>query len=89
LAGRAVGRHFRLIRRTPMHDWHVQNGAKMIEVGLWKRPWFYRSAGASVDEAYVAEMRFVREDAGICDISTLGRSTCKVPTLSNSSTAST
>jgi glycine cleavage system aminomethyltransferase T len=56
-----------------MHDWHVQNGAKMIEVGLWKRPWFYRSAGASVDEAYVAEMRFVREDAGICDISTLGK----------------
>jgi heterotetrameric sarcosine oxidase alpha subunit len=73
LAGRAVGRHFRPLRRTPMHDWHLENGAEMIEVGLWQRPWFYRSAGATVAEAYVAEMRFVREAAGICDISTLGK----------------
>ena len=73
LAGRAVGQHFRPIRRTPMHDWHVANGAEMIEAGLWKRPWFYRSAGPTAAEAYVAEMRFVREAAGICDISTLGK----------------
>jgi heterotetrameric sarcosine oxidase alpha subunit len=73
LAGRAVGRHFRPIRRTPMHAWHLENGAEMIEAGLWKRPWFYRSAGATVAEAYIAEMRFVREAAGICDISTLGK----------------
>jgi methylglutamate dehydrogenase subunit C len=73
LAGRAVGQHFRPIRRTPMHDWHLENGAEMIEVGLWQRPWFYRAAGATVAEAYVAEMRCVREAAGICDISTLGK----------------
>jgi heterotetrameric sarcosine oxidase alpha subunit len=73
LAGRAVGQHFRPIRRTPMHDWHLENRAEMIEAGLWKRPWFYRSAGATVAEAYVAEMGFVREAAGICDISTLGK----------------
>jgi methylglutamate dehydrogenase subunit C len=73
LAGRAVGQHFRPIRRTPMHDWHLENGAEMIEVSLWQRPWFYRAAGATVAEAYVAEMRFVREAAGICDISTLGK----------------
>jgi methylglutamate dehydrogenase subunit C len=73
LAGRSVGQHFRPIRRTPLHDWHLQNGAEMIEVGLWLRPWFYRSNGADANEAYVREMRAVREAAGLIDISTLGK----------------
>jgi sarcosine oxidase subunit alpha len=73
LAGRAVGRHLQPIRRTPMHGWHVANGAHMLEVGLWLRPWFYRGSGRDVDEAYVAEMRAVREAAGLIDISTLGK----------------
>ncbi|UCI09691.1 sarcosine oxidase subunit alpha family protein [Mesorhizobium sp. B1-1-8] len=73
LAGRAVGHHFKPIRRTPMHDWHVANDAEMLEVGLWMRPYFYRAAGSDVNEAYVAEMRMVREAAGLMDISTLGK----------------
>ncbi|GLR54455.1 sarcosine oxidase subunit alpha family protein [Shinella yambaruensis] len=73
IAGRAKGHHFRPFRRTPMHDWHVANGADMLEVGLWMRPWYFRSFGADVDEAYVAEMRHVRSAAGLMDISTLGK----------------
>ncbi|MDX8524169.1 sarcosine oxidase subunit alpha family protein [Mesorhizobium sp. MSK_1335] len=73
LAGRAVGHHFKPFRRTPMHDWHVANGAEMLEVGLWMRPYFYRPAGSDVNEAYVAEMRTVRGAAGLMDISTLGK----------------
>lgn len=73
LAGRSVGRHFRPVRRTPMHDWHIANGAEMVEVGLWMRPWYYRASGRDVNEAYVAEMRNVREAAGLTDISTLGK----------------
>lgn len=73
LAGRAVGHHFKLFRRTPMHDWHQANGAEMLGVGLWMRPWFYRNSGRDVNEAYVAEMRMVREAAGLMDISTLGK----------------
>jgi len=73
LAGRAVGHHFRPVRRTPMHDWHVANGARMLEVGLWMRPYFYRASGRDVNEAYVAEMRAVRGSAGLMDISTLGK----------------
>ncbi|MDX8515861.1 sarcosine oxidase subunit alpha family protein [Mesorhizobium captivum] len=73
LAGRAVGHHFKPFRRTPMHDWHLGNGAEMLEVGLWMRPYFYRAAGSDVNEAYVAEMRTVREAAGLMDISTLGK----------------
>ncbi|MER8726210.1 sarcosine oxidase subunit alpha family protein [Mesorhizobium sp. M1027] len=73
LAGRAIGHHFKPIRRTPMHDWHMANGAKMLEVGLWMRPYFYRQSGRDVNDAYVAEMRNVRQAAGLMDISTLGK----------------
>lgn len=73
VAGRARGHHFRPYRRTPMHDWHVANGAEMLEVGLWMRPWFFKSFGRDVNEAYVNEMRHVRSAAGLMDISTLGK----------------
>lgn len=73
LAGRAIGHHFKPIRRTPMHDWHMANGAEMLEVGLWMRPYFYRQSGRGVNDAYVAEMRNVRRAAGLMDISTLGK----------------
>ncbi|MER9631360.1 sarcosine oxidase subunit alpha family protein [Mesorhizobium sp. M0296] len=73
LAGRAIGHHFKPIRRTPMHDWHMANGAEMLEVGLWMPPYFYRQSGRNVNEAYVAEMRTVRQAAGLMDISTLGK----------------
>ncbi|TIW90368.1 MAG: sarcosine oxidase subunit alpha family protein, partial [Mesorhizobium sp.] len=73
LAGRAIGHHFKPIRRTPMHDWHMANGAELLEVGLWMRPYFYRQSGRDVNEAYVAEMRTVRQAAGLMDISTLGK----------------
>ncbi|WP_454857019.1 sarcosine oxidase subunit alpha family protein [Rhizobium binxianense] len=73
VAGGATGHHFRPFRLTPIHDWHVANGAEMLEVGLWMRPWFFRSSGADVNEAYVNEMRHVRSAAGLMDISTLGK----------------
>ncbi|RWN36497.1 sarcosine oxidase subunit alpha family protein [Mesorhizobium sp.] len=73
LAGRAIGHHFKPIRRTPMHDWHMANGAEMLEVGLWMRPYFYGQSGRDVNEAYVAEMLDVRQAAGLMDISTLGK----------------
>ncbi|UCI28531.1 sarcosine oxidase subunit alpha family protein [Mesorhizobium sp. B2-8-5] len=73
LAGRAVGHHFKPFRLTPMHDWHVANGADMLAVGLWMRPYFYRAAGRDVNEAYITEMRMVRGAAGLMDISTLGK----------------
>jgi sarcosine oxidase subunit alpha len=63
LAGRAL--HFSLVRRTPMHDWHVQHGATMMDAGNWKRPQKY----SSVEEEYEA----VRVRAGLIDVSTLGK----------------
>ncbi|MCA0012953.1 sarcosine oxidase subunit alpha [Mesorhizobium sp. B292B1B] len=60
-------------RLTPMHDWHVANGATMYSAGLWYRPMIYGLAGETVEQAYVREARATRESAGIVDVSTLGK----------------
>src|SRR4029077_19179275 len=63
LAGRAL--HFSLVRRTPMHDWHLRHGATMMDAGNWKRP----QVSTTTDEEYSA----VRQRAGLIDASTLGK----------------
>ena len=73
IAGRTVGSHFRPVRRSPLHDWHVKNGATFIDAGLWKRAWFYAWAGATPETAYVKEMELVRRGVGLADVSTLGK----------------
>ncbi|MDE2252115.1 MAG: sarcosine oxidase subunit alpha, partial [Gammaproteobacteria bacterium] len=73
LAGRNIGHHFRPVRRSPMHDWHLANGAVMIEAGPWLRPLYYQWAGADVESAARREMQLVRGGVGISDVSTLGK----------------
>ncbi|MBS0266838.1 MAG: aminomethyltransferase family protein, partial [Planctomycetes bacterium] len=51
--------------RTPLHDWHERQGAKMMDAGNWKRPQVY----TTVEQEYAA----VRERAGLIDVSTLGK----------------
>jgi len=63
LAGR--GLHFSLVRRTPMHDWHVSAGAKMMDAGNWKRPETYSTPEDEYDS--------VRSRVGLIDVSTLGK----------------
>jgi methylglutamate dehydrogenase subunit C len=60
-------------RLTPMHDWHVEQGAQMYPAGLWFRPAIYGAAGETLEQAYVREAKAVRETAGIVDVSTLGK----------------
>ena len=60
-------------RRTPMHDWHIANGATLYAAGLWHRPMIYGRQGESVEQAYVREARAVRMGVGIVDVSTLGK----------------
>ena len=69
LAGRTIGHHFRPIRRSPLHDWHLTHGATMIEAGQWMRPWYYSWAGTTAESAYIEEMRLVRNAVGISDVS--------------------
>jgi heterotetrameric sarcosine oxidase alpha subunit len=73
LAGRNIGQHFRPVRRSPLHDWHLANGAALIEAGPWLRAWYYRWAGDTALSAYVEEMRLVRSAVGLADVSTLGK----------------
>jgi heterotetrameric sarcosine oxidase alpha subunit len=60
-------------RLTPMHDWHLANGATMYSAGLWHRTMIYGLPGETVEQAYVREARTTREAAGIADVSTLGK----------------
>ncbi|MGL4489585.1 MAG: 2Fe-2S iron-sulfur cluster-binding protein, partial [Rhizobiaceae bacterium] len=60
-------------RRTPMHDWHLANGATTYAAGLWHRPMIYGRAGETVEQSYVREARAVRMGVGIVDVSTLGK----------------
>ncbi|WP_274628474.1 sarcosine oxidase subunit alpha family protein [Arvimicrobium flavum] len=60
-------------RLTPMHDWHVAQGAEMMPAGLWFRPRMYAAPGETIEQAYVRETRATRNKAGIVDVSTLGK----------------
>jgi sarcosine oxidase subunit alpha len=73
LAGRSVRSHLAPVRRTAMHAWHVDNGGQMMEAGYWMRPLWYKTHGATLSEAYKAEMDIVREQVGMADVSTLGK----------------
>ncbi len=73
MVGRSVGQHFRPTRRSPLHHWHEQNGATMIDAGLWKRAWYYNWAGKTPHEAYLKEMELVRRNVGLSDVSSLGK----------------
>ncbi len=75
--GAVVGRHcnelFDPERYTPMHQWHVDNGAAFEDVGQWKRPWYFPRDGESMDAAVRRECLAVRNGVGIMDASTLGK----------------
>ena len=73
VAGREMGPRFRPVRRSPMHEWHMANGAVMLNTGPWKRPRYYTTTGESLSDAYIREATAVRENVGIVDVSFLGK----------------
>ena len=73
LTGRNVGKHFRPLRVTPMHQWNIDHGAKMIEVGLYQRPWYYPKKNETLSDSYIREATVVRKTVGICDVTSLGK----------------
>ena len=72
-AGRDVGAFLAPTRRTPMQEWHEDNGAVFVPAGMWRRPHYYPSPGESPSDAVSREARMVRQGVGIVDVSTLGR----------------
>jgi sarcosine oxidase subunit alpha len=73
LVGHNKGELFDVNRKTPMHEWAVEQGAAFEDVGKWKRAWYFPQAGESMHDAVARECRTVRESAGIFDASTLGK----------------
>lgn len=72
LAGRHRGDLYDPIRRTPLHEWHVERGAVFEDVGQWQRPRFYPRGGEDMESAVLRECAAVRSGVGILDGSTLG-----------------
>jgi heterotetrameric sarcosine oxidase gamma subunit len=72
-AGRAIGPHHPPVRRTAIHGWHEQAGARFVDAGLWKRPAWYAGAGEEMGDAIFREARAVRQTVGLVDVSTLGK----------------
>ncbi|MEP7209028.1 MAG: sarcosine oxidase subunit alpha family protein [Casimicrobiaceae bacterium] len=72
-AGREVGAHLAPTRYSALHDWHVEHGARFVTAGLWLRPHSYPRQGESPDDAANREAQCVRANAGVVDVSTLGK----------------
>lgn len=73
LAGRDRGMLHDPVRMTPLHEWHVANGALFENVGQWKRPWYYPRAGEDMEAAVLRECAAARESVAAMDASTLGK----------------
>ncbi|MEM7642459.1 MAG: sarcosine oxidase subunit alpha family protein [Pseudomonadota bacterium] len=73
LAGEARGEIFQPLRRTPLHDWHDENGAFWEPVGQWRRPYCYLRDRETPDQAVSREVKTTRQSLGLLDASTLGK----------------
>ncbi len=83
IAGREIGALFDPARKTAIHEWHVEHGARFEDVGQWKRPWYYPRAGESMQQAVRRECLAVRQTVGIMDVSTLGKIDAQGPDVAS------
>ncbi|UVK48357.1 sarcosine oxidase subunit alpha (plasmid) [Mesorhizobium sp. AR07] len=74
LTGPYHGHHFQPVRKSPLHGWAEKHGAVFVETGLWYRSsWFPRAGERSWRDSVDREVLNVRRNAGICDVSMLGK----------------
>ncbi len=71
--GALAGRSFEPIRRSPMQAWHESHGAVPLVAGAWIRPDHYGDAAA--------EVRAVREQVGIIDVTPIGKLDLRGPDI--------
>ncbi len=79
IAGSARGEIFQPIRKTPIHDWHEDNGAHFEPVGQWRRPYCFPKGEESHRDAVNREINQTRARLGLLDASTLGKIIVKGP----------
>jgi heterotetrameric sarcosine oxidase alpha subunit len=74
LAGTSHGHDFQPVRKSPLHAWAKKNGAVFVETGLWYRSsWFPRTGETGWRESVDREVLNARNNAGLCDVSMLGK----------------
>ena len=79
IVGREVGKHSKPTRKSPMHYWHEKNNAVFVDAGVWLRPRYYKQGNENLFEASKREAKNVRENVGVCDVTTLGKIDIKGP----------
>jgi len=79
IVGREVGKHYRPTRKSPIHEWHEKNNAVLVDAGLWLRPRYYKQDNETLLEAAKREATNVRNNVGICDVTSLGKIDIKGP----------
>ena len=79
IGGSARDELFQPIRKTPMHGWHMENGADFEPVGHWRRPYSFPKKGEGLHDAVNREIVNTRENVGLLDASTLGKLIVKGP----------
>ena len=79
IVGREVGKHSKPTRKSPMHYWHEKNNAVFVDAGVWLRPRYYKQGNENLFEASKREAKNVRQNVGVCDVTTLGKIDIKGP----------
>ncbi len=79
IGGAARDELFQPIRKTPMHGWHMDNGADFEPVGQWRRPYSFPRNDEGLHDAVNREIVNTRSNVGLLDASTLGKLIVKGP----------
>ena len=72
-AGADVGELYEPVRKTALHQLHVDAGAEFEVVGQWLRPWYFPNPGEDKHAAVARECLAARRSVAIMDASTLGK----------------
>ena len=79
IVGREIGKHSKPTRKSPMHSWHEKNNAVFVDAGVWLRPRYYKQKNENLFEGSKREAKNVRQNVGVCDVTTLGKIDIKGP----------
>ncbi len=73
-AGHHRDKDFKPTRLPPSYAWAKEQGAAVVETGLWLRPSYFPRAGEKDWlQSVNREVQTTRSAVGICDVSTLGK----------------
>ena len=79
IVGREIGKHSKPTRKSPIHAWHEKNNAVFVDAGVWLRPRYYKQGNENLFEGSKREAKNVRQNVGVCDVTTLGKIDIKGP----------